>query len=114
MFAAVAHGDFHMARLREPHVIQACEILLQNFFQLFMPTLEGIELDQHGAVRRMKVADAFKRFCLKKEQQLPHSLVSLLCDSIAEIDQKRLIACAFESRMADWKGEHVGKSIPPG
>ena len=113
MFPAITDGDFHVARLRESHAVKAREILLENFFQFFVPTPERIELYQHGAVRRMKVADALDGFCLEKAQQLSDSFVSVKCDLIGEVDQERLIARALESPMADCKGKHAGKSIPP-
>src|ERR1700730_18004574 len=77
-----------------------------------MPAFERIELDQHRAVRRMKILNAFKGFCFEKTQQFSDALVSFEGDLPAEVNEQRLIAGALELRKGG-RGEHGGKSIPP-
>jgi hypothetical protein len=110
--SAVAHRNFYLTRLGQSYVFQACKILPQSFFELFVPVLERIELDQHGAIRGMEVADAFDGFCLEKTQQFSDAFVSVERNVLAEVNEKRLIAGAQELRKGGCGGGHGGKSIP--
>jgi hypothetical protein len=108
ILSAVAHRDCHLARLRESHVIQSREILLQSFFQIFVPSLERIELDQHGAVCGVKVADACNGIGRKQLQEFSDAFVSVEGDLLAEVNQEGLVACALKLRTAGCGREHAG------
>ena len=85
--SAIAHGDFHAARLWQSHVLQSREILLQNFFEFVVSPLQGIELHQHGAICGMKVADACDGFQRKQLQEFSDVFVGTQGDLLAEVNE---------------------------
>src|SRR5579863_6384087 len=108
---AIARRDFQLSPIWETHGFQPVEVTPQNFLQFAVAQLQHIEVDKKRAIRGVKIADARDRFRLQQAEQSPDSLMSIECDLLAKVNQKRLIACGLESRAAGHRCGHLGKYI---
>jgi hypothetical protein len=73
--SAITDGDFPTPRLGQADFVEAVKIWTKVGFDFVMPQLERIELDQNGAIRRMKIDDAAERLQFEQAKQLSDFLM---------------------------------------
>ena len=90
--SAIAYWDFPMARLGHRDFVEAVKIWTETGFDFVMSQLESIELDQNGAIRRVKIDDTAERFQFEQAKQLSDLLMGRQRNLVIEIDEQRIIA----------------------
>lgn len=109
VFASIADGDFHFTGPWELQISKTVETLRQNSFQFVVTDLQRIELDQQGAIRRMKIENRRNGFHLEQPQEFSDMFMRLEADLMAEVNEQGLIAGAFELRAFRQERRHAAK-----
>src|SRR5438105_9042764 len=97
----------------------------QLFFEFAVRPLQRVKLYENRAIRRMQIAHSGDGPLLQQPQQFSNLLIRSDCELAAwrpgfspaflrllvEVNEQRLITCAFDSRPAAFFGGHVRESI---
>ena len=90
-------------------MLQTFEIFPQFPFQVFVPQLHGIKLDQDRAIGRMQISYPGNGLQFHEPEEFPHTLMCFERDLLTEVDQERLVARSFEPYIVLFSWAHAAK-----